>query len=132
MAFQVPHFPIFAAIWRGGGVGGAYASPDVVTAANLSPGRRVLVTTPLIGGAGSPVPMELLLPARTDIRASWNGAVSDLVEVPSGSKRFYTVAWVDDVGRGFANEYRLATMYYLINGNTTLAGGPFPAPTPLP
>lgn len=132
MAFQVPHFPLFAAIWRNGGIGGAYAAPDVVTAANLSPGRRVLLTQPLIAGVGSPVPVELLVPARTDIRANWNNAGNDLVEVPSGSKRFYTVVWVDDVGRGFTNEYRLALMYYSVGGNTTLAGGPFPAPSPLP
>jgi hypothetical protein len=76
--------------------------------------------------------MELLLPMRTDIRASWNGASEDLVEVPAGSLRFYGVYWVDDVGRGFLNEYRLALLDYFATGNATLAGGPFPAPVPLP
>lgn len=132
MAFRVPSFPLFANIWRQGGVGGAYMAPDLTVACNLSPGRRTLVADP---DAASPLAtqlvMELLVPARTDIRATWNMTPSDLVEVPAGSLRFYVVVWVDDVGRGFPNEYRLAAMYYSNVGNSTLIGGPFPAPVPL-
>jgi hypothetical protein len=75
---------------------------------------------------------ELLLPLLTDVRGTWNGVVGDLIEVPAGSKRFYAVVGVHDVGKGFPNEYRLALISYSVFGNTTLVGGPFPAPVPLP
>jgi hypothetical protein len=75
---------------------------------------------------------EVLFPKLTDIRAIWNGVGTDIIELPAGSKRFYSVIHVDDVGKGFSNEYRLALAFYDENGNGTLAGGPFPAPVPLP
>lgn len=55
----------------------------------------------------------LLLPAGTDVRDdfSWDGVAMnkpDFIEVPVGSGRGYTVVMVDDVGKGFANEYRFA------------------------
>jgi hypothetical protein len=132
MAFRVPSFPLVVHVWHGGGVGGAYAAPDLLLPANLSPGRRVMIQAPLVAGPGTaPIMMELLVPARSDVRASWNGGVSDLIECPAGTLRFYLVSWVDDVGRGFPNEYRIVGMYYSLLGNTTLAGGPFPAPVPL-
>lgn len=31
-----------------------------------------------------------------------------IVEVPQGTGRYYMVVWVDDVGKGFVNEYRQA------------------------
>jgi hypothetical protein len=33
---------------------------------------------------------------------------ADTVEVPAGSGRYYAILAVDDVARGFENEYRLA------------------------
>jgi hypothetical protein len=133
MSFSPPTFNLTCNIWRVLGVGGAYAAPDVTVNCNLSQGKRVLVAG--WGPVGHPAPYhfnELLLPALTDIRSLWNGTNQDLVEVPAGSKRFYTVTQVDDVAKGFPNEYRLAMMLYLINGDPNLAGGPYPAPVPLP
>jgi hypothetical protein len=54
----------------------------------------------------------LLLPALTDIRdkASTPGHGPDLVEVPVGSGRWYCPQVVDDIGKGFANEHRFATL----------------------
>lgn len=133
MGFRPPAFPLTANIWHSGGVGGAYASPDLVLSANLSPGRRVLTVPAVISSPGiSPWFMELLVPMRSDVRASWNGGVSDLVEVPAGSGRFYVVYAVDDVGRGFLNEYRIVLMNYQPNGTAVFGAGLHPAPVPLP
>jgi hypothetical protein len=76
--------------------------------------------------------MEILLPAGSDIRAQWNGLNPDMVEIPAGSKRFYSVANVDDIGKGFANEHRIAWVQYMIGGGTFFSGPSYPAPVPLP
>lgn len=62
------------------------------------------------GVSGAPLfAMSLLLPALTDIRGIQDtGLVADIVEVPSGSGRWYRVPWVDDVAKGHANEFRVA------------------------
>lgn len=133
MAFTPPNFNLPARIWRQLGAGGNYAAPDVTSLVNLSVGRRVLQSVPITVSVNLQLLfVELLFPKLTDVRAAWNGAGADLVEVPAGSKRFYIVDWVEDVGKGFSNEYRLAIVYYEVAGNVTLAGGPFPAPVPLP
>jgi hypothetical protein len=133
VGFRVPAFPLFADFYTAGGLGGTYGLPRVHAPCNLSPGRRVLTTGLRSSPSGFiPLQMELLLPVHTDIRANWNTVVADIVEVPAGSKRFYLCASVDDVGKGFPNEYRLAIIEYSSNGNASLLGGPFPAPVPLP
>lgn len=74
---------------------------------------------------------SLLLPPFIDIRdPSTAGGVADLVEVPSASGRWYLVEVVDDVAKGFANEYRLAVIGKVFSST----GFPtFPAwPTPIP
>jgi hypothetical protein len=130
MAFRPPNFNLTCRIWRVGGVGGAYAAPDVTSPCALSPGRRVLLAQDPNPGAGSSVGvMELLLPKLTDIRATWNAVAADVVEVPAGSKRFYTTFHVDDTGKGYLNEYRLALIGYLPAGATFFA---LTAPVPLP
>lgn len=58
---------------------------------------------------------NLLLPVHTDIRPAWYGGVvnvgqGDFVEVPAGSGRFYGTMDVDDVAKGFTNEYRVALL----------------------
>ena len=64
----------------------------------------------------------LLVPKLTDLRDSANTpSGSDIVEVPAGTGRFYTVQYVDDVARGFTNEYRVAFL---------LKRAPWPTPTP--
>jgi hypothetical protein len=50
--------------------------------------------------------MQLLLPPLTDIRDNLCLTGSDAVEVPLGSGRWYLVVFVDDFGKGFANEHR--------------------------
>jgi len=36
--------------------------------------------------------------------------VNDVVELPAGSGRWYEIAFVEDVGRGFDNEFRMARL----------------------
>jgi hypothetical protein len=72
------------------------------------------------GLAGVPiVAMSLLLPALTDVRATQGvGGVPDTVEVPAGSGRWYGVAGVDDIGKGYANEHRTACILALLGSWT--------------
>lgn len=57
---------------------------------------------------------ELLTPALTDIRDVFQGTGYDIVEVPSGSGRFYSVLAVEDVAKGHPNEFRKAAMRKII------------------
>lgn len=127
MPFVVPTFNLPINVWHNGAV--PPAAPDLVTVANLTPGRRAI--TPFVGSAGgatNPANMYLLLPIGTDIRDSKAATGDDLVEVPAGTGRFYTVRFVDDVGAGFANEHRLAQIEGIAPWPV-----PFPANTvPLP
>lgn len=102
MAFRIPTFPLVVNIWRTPAIP-PVGPPAVITVGNLSPGRRTLGF-----GVGPSLVMELLLPAGTDIQCAANSVVPDAVEVPGGSGRFYKVFGVDDVAKGFANQYRLA------------------------
>lgn len=77
-------------------------------------GRRVNTLVPFGSTGTSAIPMlgmSLLLPALTDIRG-WQGVAvtPDIVEVPSGSGRWYRVPWVDDIAKGWANEHRFALL----------------------
>jgi len=69
--------------------------------------------------------IQLLLPPGTDIRDSWSAPInaSDIVEVPAGSGCHYQVMWVNDIGKGFSNEHRYATL-----AKTTAVPWPVPIP----
>jgi len=79
-------------------------------ACQLTYGHRTAVA----GSGGTPsqgTPMfclSLLLPPGTDVRGPQDTVSHDLVEVPAGSGRLYWVVAVDDIGKGFLNEHRLA------------------------
>jgi hypothetical protein len=129
MAFRIPTFNLAVSIWRTLGLGGLYISPDVSTRGNLTMGRRSFFGMASATGVGAPFfCAELLLPVGTDIRGSWNGVSPDAVEVPAGSGRFYSAVVVDDVAKGFPNEYRLALLHQEVGGNALF--GPFPVPLP--
>lgn len=120
MPYIVPAFPLIVNIWRNGNP--TINPPDVVSPGNLSPGKRVMVAPILAPGLDPPqLLMEVLLPKLTDVRG-WNAAAGpDTVEVPSGSGRFYSVAMVDDIGKGFTNEHRFAILRQT---------APWPSPIP--
>jgi len=113
MAFTIPQFPLTVNIWHDGPVFFPVGPPDLIVMGNLAWGRRVAV--PSTGGTGSlGVPlftMTLLVPKLTDIRGRLSTvAGADVVEVPAGSGRYYEVIYVDDLGKGFANEHRGALL----------------------
>ncbi len=132
MAFSVPSFPltanVFSPPWPG--------VFRLATPCNLGMGRRV--NHPTDGGFGGPpsiltIVNTILVPALTDIRDYCNLAGQDFVEVPAGSNRFYIVQSVDDVGKGFPNEYRIVQIGKVRDGAD--GAGTYPGyfwPTPIP
>lgn len=84
----------------------------------LTYGRRVQVmSTGGTGSAGVPLQtMNLLLPPLTDVRGPQDSFERDVVECPSGSGRWYVVSFVDDIGKGFANEHRTASIVAVFGG----------------
>lgn len=126
MSFTVPSFPFNCNIRTSRGIAGP---PRIVSPCNLAWGRRVShpsvqtdATDPLSSFQGT---VTLLLPAGTDIRDGWNSTGEDGVEVPAGSGRFYKAYYVDDIGKGFANEHRGAVLVKIGN-----ALGFWPTPVP--
>lgn len=119
MSYSLPTFNLSVNIFTYPGI----TTLRLTSPANLAWGRRVNVAS--TGGTttlGVPlVTMTLLLPALTDIRGPLNAPGPDTVEVPAGSARYYTVVFVDDIGKGFANEHRAAVLEQLV-----------PWPTPIP
>jgi len=79
----------------------------------------------IFGNAVYPGGTSVLCPPGTDIRDVSCSARADLVEIPSGSGRWYLIADVDDVAKGFPNEYRSANLWKVFGGNgTTLLNFP--------
>jgi len=108
-SYQLPNFNLAVDIWRQ--TNPTSNPPDVSTDGQLTPGLFVThVGLPGEGGAFDTATMFLKLPAGTDVRDNGAGAGGDTVEVPAGSQRFYTVGFVDDVSKGFSNEYRFAVL----------------------
>lgn len=105
MAFVVPTFPLTVNIWRNAAFGGP---PSLTSPGNLAMGHR---SYPSLSQAALPAfsPI-LLLPKLTDVRTNRKGGLSDFVEVPAGSGRTYVVEDVEDVGKGFPNEFRVAVL----------------------
>lgn len=110
MAFRVPVFNISVNIWNNPAIPPGPASLTLL-AQLRQPKAQAGVLYPDITGSGVLIPAwELLIPVGTDIRDEWSSGIAsyDVVEAPAGTGRFYTVALVDDVARGFTNQYRLA------------------------
>ena len=124
MSFAVPTFNLLTNIWHS--TTNPPAAPSLVVDANLQYARHDKVEI-FNGQAGSV--MYLLTPKLTDIRGVWEGIPSDIVECPAGTSRFYFVLQVDDVGKGFPNEYRIAIMEQITD---TLGQFGIPFPVPLP
>jgi len=116
MAFTLPTFNLPCGIYTNYAVR-VFRLPVMV---NLSPGRRIHVGQGLYSN-------YLLLPKLTDIRDGYSTTGNDAVEVPAGSGRWYFVEDVDDVAKGFANEYRWAAISKLVG-----LGLPPAWPTPYP
>jgi hypothetical protein len=76
-------------------------------------GQRVNVAS--TGGTGIPgVPlltMCVLFPALTDVRGPQDvSGFPDVIELPAASGRYYWMTFVDDIGKGWPNEHRTASV----------------------
>lgn len=110
MAFRLPTFNLAVSIWHEGS--NTDDPPDVECMGNLAYGKRVNTITD--GGTGfyhQSQGVYLLVPAGTDVRDNIRSAAQDVVEVPASSGRFYRVLYVEDAGKGFPNEHRVATLF---------------------
>jgi hypothetical protein len=121
MSFTLPTFNLMCNVWSSPNY--PPAAPRLVVACNLAYSKRVHQDLAF----GGFVPMQLLLPARTDVRSDVQVGISiaDAVEVPAGSGRYYIIINVDDIGRGFANEHRCAVIR-----QSVVVNGPWAIPMP--
>lgn len=145
MAFRVPTFPLTVAIWRSTSL--VTNPPDAVTVGNLVASRPEAEPLPAIG-VGTLAQRQvvaaywgrfatILFPKLTDVRPPNSTTDADVVECPAGSKRYYWVTWVDDAGKGFANEHRYAYVVALqtpavvgLFGNPCGITAAWPTPVP--
>lgn len=132
MAFTVPTFDLLCDIYTGPFPARVLRIHD--QPCNLAMGRRVQQAIPasfgLPEGYASP---SLLVPAGTDVRDGACGPPGvDFIECPPGTGRWYFAGYVDDVGKGFPNEYRLVALgkcYEDLNA-IEFAGLHWPIPIP--
>lgn len=131
MAFSLPTFNITVNIHTVAGGANVFrlSSP-----ANLALGRRIAQPAAAgeqTGGLAGLTP-TLLFPAGTDVRDSSCGGEMDIIEAPAGSGRWYLATLVDDIGKGFPNEHRFATLYKTWGFPGNGSGLTLPWPTPIP
>lgn len=100
--YVLPTFNLAADVRTAGVFVGA---PRLTVNVNLSPGNQVMVPSAVLVGTG--IYMQVRVAVGTDVRDSFNATGEDSIEVPAGSGRFYLCRFVDDIGKGFANEHRL-------------------------
>jgi len=133
MAFTVPEFPIVCNIYTGPWLGKVLRLSDVPC--NLAWGKRVNALPQINANAdlldGTPQ-MTLLLPALTDVRSTIISGTGDVVEIPSGSARWYGVLAVDDIGKGFPNEHRGAYVLQISKYVDSIAYAGLTPPVPWP
>jgi hypothetical protein len=124
MSFSPPVFNLQAQLYTGGDFS---LPPRAVVGCNLAFGRRVTFPPGSSESSlGQAMDMQLLLPAGTDIRGLLNADGPDGVQCPPDSGRYYVVDFVDDAGKGFSNEHRVALLAQ------SLGVGDAPWPTPIP
>jgi len=110
MAFVLPTFNITADIYTWSTTG-LPTTPRLTVDCQLRP--------PAMTNASSSVAsstfhcgMVMLVAKETDVRDYYcaPGNSPDVVQCPPGSGRWYTVYYVDDVAKGFANEHRFVIL----------------------
>jgi hypothetical protein len=130
MSFTLPEFNLTCDIYTGPWATRVFR---LSASGNLAFGKRVQQAALDSVGGGFPIGSSqpvLLLPALTDIRSGVQVPKTDLVEVPSGSGRWYLVFAVDDIGKGFPNEHRAAVLIQVSSlvSSTEFAGLNWPVP----
>lgn len=133
MAFREPTFPLAFNLWRNTSL--VTGPPDLQGMCNLAFGENAALYAPGYSQFKEDfIVVWMLFPKRTDVRpSSVHGNAQDCVEVPAGTGRFYLVVDVDDVGRGFTNEYRKALCAKITQGFGNFQLNPWGCPDwPLP
>jgi len=131
MSFTLPDFNLSVDVYTGPWLTKVFR---LNVEGNLAVGRRTaFFSTDWGAGAPSFHPLPtLLLPALTDIRDGSCNGVQDVVEIPSGSGRWYQVLGVDDSGKGFGNEHRFAHVSKIYEQMNPLNFPGLQWPTPIP
>jgi hypothetical protein len=116
--FRLPTLNLTANVWHNSGVVPPAGAPDIAgMACQLAWDHSGDIATP---PAAQKHFMKMRVPPRSDLRDANSSTGPDVVEIPAGTARYYAVQLVDDVGRGFPNEFRQALV--------TLAAHPTPLP----
>ena len=108
MPYSLPTFNLLCNIWHPPYVIPPIGGPSesIVPCQLRDPGRGPSETqrnpTTLNWQPG----FTLLVPKLTDVRDAYSPGGADLIECPAGSNRWYQANYVDDVAKGFPNEYR--------------------------
>jgi hypothetical protein len=120
MSYRIPTFNLTVNVWRAGTA--VTDPPDLTTLGCMSIGRSTTMTTGIPEDPSvDTVTIRLFVPKLTDVRDAVSPPGADTLEVPAGTGRYYIVRQVDDVGKGFPNEFRFAAIAKL---------APWPAPIP--
>ena len=128
--YKIPDFGLTANVWSLWAI--PTGAPRLVTSCNLAFGRN---TRAISQGFSQPEPLTaltlLLVPKGTDLRDYANtGTTGDTVEVPAGSGRYYRVCGVDDVAKGYPNEFRFAQIFKAFDDGAFYPGYHWPTPIP--
>jgi hypothetical protein len=130
MSFSVPTFNLRCNIYTGPWL---TKSIRLTSDCNLAYSRRQQTMAGAFStSVDSPLLMSLLLPAGRDVRDLSCSTVEDVIECPLGSGRWYQVAAVDDIGKGFPNEHRCAVLFAISENRYGAAyiGSNWPTPIP--
>lgn len=106
---KLPAMPLTCNVWHNGNTNPA--SPDI---SGLKCQLYVTAHLAVLAGALTSHPAScqfLYLPKGTDVRGADTEPGPDIVQCPAGTNRWYQVTWVDDVAKGFANEFRVALIF---------------------
>jgi len=102
LPYRLPDFNVTANIWRAATP--ITDPPDVVSDAQLYLTSKVFVQTSIVSPGDTVPTVCLRVPMGTDLQPT------DVVECDAGDGHFYTVAWVERMHLGFANEYLIGLL----------------------
>jgi hypothetical protein len=103
-----PALPLTCNIWRA--AAGPPNPPLLTVNCQLLWSASHLAIAVVPGTVNTAFLRFLYLPSGTDLRPTQMPNPGDVVEVPAGSGRFYTCVALDDVAKGFPNEFRLGVL----------------------
>lgn len=113
MPYRLPVFNLSGKVWTGP----VMIPPGGAARLTVQCSIRVYKTAFAVTTENANACVVIRFPALTDIRPKY-GLVQgmgspDVIECPAGSGRFYEAEALEDVAKGFANEYRLVVVKQL-------------------